>query len=52
MVGKTTVRWITISLQMSIGKIILIQNEWQIGWIPFAGWKFRPTDYHSQVIGG
>jgi len=43
MAQKTTVRWIPISLQMYIRKILFIRKDWIIGRIPFAQGKFRPT---------
>jgi hypothetical protein len=51
MVRKTTVRWIPISLEMYIRKILLVRRDWKIERIPFAWMKFRPTGYQSQGIG-
>jgi len=52
MVRKTTVRWIPISLEMYIRKILLVRKDWKIRTIPFARRKFRPTGYQGKGIGG
>jgi len=52
LVRKTTVRWIPISLEMYIRKILLVRKDWVIGRIPFARRKFRPTGYQGKGIGG
>jgi hypothetical protein len=51
MVRKTTVRWIPISPEMYIGKILLVRRGWRIERIPFARRKFRPSGDQSKGIG-
>jgi hypothetical protein len=51
MVRKTKVRWIPISLEMHIRRIVLVRSDWRIGRIPFAWRKFRLTGYQSKGIG-
>jgi len=50
-VWKTTVRWIPISLEMHIRRILFIQKDWRVERIPFARRKFRPTSYQNKGIG-
>ena len=52
MVRKTTVRWISISLELYIRMILFVQRDWKIGRITFAQRKFRLTGYQSKGIGG
>jgi len=52
MVWKTTVRWIPISLEMYIIKVLLVNKYWRIGRIPFARRKFQLTGYPNKGIGG
>jgi hypothetical protein len=51
MVRQTTVRCITISLEIYVRKILSVQKDWRIGRIPFAWSKFRATGYPSKWIG-
>jgi hypothetical protein len=52
MIQKTIVRWIPISLEIYIRKILLVQKDWRIEGIPFGWRKFRPTAYQNKEIGG
>jgi hypothetical protein len=50
-VQKTTVRWIPISLDMYIRKILLAQKDWRIGMLLVAQRKCRQTGYQGEGIG-
>ena len=52
MVWKTTVRWIPISLEIHIRKMLLVRRDWRIGRILLAQRMFRPTGYQSKRIRG
>jgi len=48
---NTTVRWIPISLEIYISRMLLVRKDWRIRRILFAWRKLRLTGYQSKGIG-